>query len=361
MTSAGPPVAALPVGERLRRDWPYLVLAGLVTALVLAFLWYAGSTLLLLGAAILVAFLLDAAAEGVARLTGLSRRWGLAAVCLALVGVMLAAGFSVVPDLASQAQALVAEVRSTWDAISRRIDDFAWGRQALEQLQQNQAGGEGGGGAAGVRQVAQQALSAASATVSGLTNLLIIVIVGLYLAVEPRLYLNGSLRLVPLRHRPRTREILLAVAKALRSWLLGQLLAMAVIGAASWLGLWLLGIPYAAILGLVAALFAFVPNIGPILGLIPALLVAAGVSPWHPLYVLGLYAVIQTVESYLLTPMIQRRAVDLPPALLIVVQVAMGLAAGVLGLLLATPLAAAAMVVVRMAYVEDVLGDRSTE
>jgi predicted PurR-regulated permease PerM len=194
--------------------------------------------------------------------------------------------------------------------------------------------------------------------VGGLTNLLIVLIVGLYLAVEPGVYLRGFLRLVPPRRRPRTREILLAVAHALRQWLLGQLLAMAVIGLASGLGLWLLGVPYAAVLGLVAALFAFVPNIGPILGLIPALLVAAGVSAWHPAYVLALYAAIQTLESYLLTPVIQRRAVDLPPGLLIVVQVAMGLAAGVLGLLLATPLAAAAMVVVRMAYVEDVLGDR---
>jgi predicted PurR-regulated permease PerM len=206
--------------------------------------------------------------------------------------------------------------------------------------------------------VAQQALSFASAAVGGLTNLLIVLIVGLYLAVEPGVYLRGFLRLVPPRRRPRTREILLAVAHALRQWLLGQLLAMAVIGLASGLGLWLLGVPYAAVLGLVAALFAFVPNIGPILGLIPALLVAAGVSAWHPAYVLALYAAIQTLESYLLTPVIQRRAVDLPPGLLIVVQVAMGLAAGVLGLLLATPLAAAAMVVVRMAYVEDVLGDR---
>jgi predicted PurR-regulated permease PerM len=103
--------ATVPPGERLRQGWPYVALAGVVAALVLAFLWYAGSTLLLVGAAILVAFLLDAGARGVARLTGLSRRWGLALVCLALVAAVAVLGVSVVPDLAEQARDLVGTVR----------------------------------------------------------------------------------------------------------------------------------------------------------------------------------------------------------------------------------------------------------
>ena len=117
------------------------------------------------------------------------------------------------------------------------------------------------------------------------------------------------------------------------------------------------GIPFAAVLGVLAGLLDFIPNIGPLLGLVPALLVAFGVDGAKVVYVLLLYLGIQTLEGYILTPMIQRRAVDLPPALTIAAQVAMGLLGGGLGLLLAVPLAAVLLVAVRMAYVEDVLGE----
>ena len=132
---------------------------------------------------------------------------------------------------------------------------------------------------------------------------------------------------------------------------------MAVVGLITTIGLWLLGIPLASTLGLITGLFEFAPFIGPILAAVPAVLIAFTQSPMDALYVIILYIAIQQIEGYLITPYVQKRAVDLPPALTIFAQLLMGVLFGLFGLLLATPLVAASMVIVRMAYIEDVLGD----
>lgn len=113
------------------------------------------------------------------------------------------------------------------------------------------------------------------------------------------------------------------------------------------------------ILGLIAALLSFVPNFGPIISVIPAALIALVESPQLALYVLILYATIQTLESYMITPYLQHRLAEMPPALLLTMQVLLGVVAGVAGLIFATPLTVAAMVMIRMWYVEDVLHKRT--
>ncbi len=188
-------------------------------------------------------------------------------------------------------------------------------------------------------------------------GLAIILAIGLYLAAEPGLYKNGFLQLIPAARRARTREVLEAVGSTLQWWLWGKLLGMLVIGVLTTLGLLLLGIPLALTLGLLAALLTFIPNIGPILAVVPAALLALIESPTKAFYVLALYFVIQTIESYLITPLVQRRTISMPPALTITAQMVMGVLLGAMGVVLATPLTAAAMVVVKMLYVEDALGE----
>ena len=351
-------VTRLEAATRLYRDWPHLVVAGLV----LLVLWFAGRALLIVGAAVLVATVLYAASDGLARLTGLGRRWCLAIVCLALVGAATVAAWLAAPELARQAQELAGRARELWGDLRQRIDDFALGRRALEQLDKQTSGGGAGGSSGGalgeVGAAAERAFSVAGSVVAGLTELGIILILGLYLAIDPGLYLRGFLRLLPLARRPRARAILLEMAHTLRDWLLGQLVAMATVGALTGMGLWLIGVPQALALGIVAGLLDFIPNVGPILASVPGILAAASVGSTQALYALALYIAVQTAENNLITPIVQRRAVDLPPALTMVALLVMGLLGGVLGLLLAVPLAAVLTVAVRMAYVEDVLGDR---
>jgi predicted PurR-regulated permease PerM len=132
---------------------------------------------------------------------------------------------------------------------------------------------------------------------------------------------------------------------------------MAVVGFLTAVGLWVAGIPLAFVLGLIAALLSFVPYIGPIASVVPAALVALAESPTKVLYVFIIYGVVQLLESYLITPLIQERAVSIPPAVLISAQVIMGILAGAIGVLMATPLAVVLIVLVQMLYLADVLGD----
>lgn len=129
------------------------------------------------------------------------------------------------------------------------------------------------------------------------------------------------------------------------------------IGFFTTIGLWLLDIPLALILGLIAAILTFIPNIGPILALAPAVLFGLTVSPEQALYVTLLYISIQAVESYVLTPLVQRKTIELPRALTLATQVFLGVSLGGLGVALATPLTAVGVVATKMLYVEDGLED----
>jgi predicted PurR-regulated permease PerM len=155
------------------------------------------------------------------------------------------------------------------------------------------------------------------------------------------------------------REVLDAIGHVLQRWLVGQLVLMAIVGTITWIGLALLGVPFALPLALFAGLSEFVPYVGPIVAAIPAVLVGFAEGPHLALWVAGLYIAVQSIESYVLTPLIQQRAVYLPPALLLFSQVVLGVTAGPLGVIVATPLAAAGLVAVNKLYVEDVLGDKS--
>jgi len=118
-----------------------------------------------------------------------------------------------------------------------------------------------------------------------------------------------------------------------------------------------MGIRLALALGILAALFDFIPNIGPVLATAPAVLIAFMQSPLKGLYVLILYFIIQQVESFLITPIIQQKTVKLPPALSIVTQLLLTFVLGAIGLVIASPLLAIVLVVIRMIYIEDFLGD----
>jgi predicted PurR-regulated permease PerM len=171
------------------------------------------------------------------------------------------------------------------------------------------------------------------------------------------MYVRGTIRLVPPDYRLRAGEILGALGYTLKWWLIGQGVTMLVVAVATWLGLWALGVPLAFVLGVIAGLFNFIPNFGPLFSAVPATLLALTVSPERAIAVIILFIVLQNLEGNVLTPLIQRKAVDLPPALGIIAQILLGILVGPVGLILAWPLCAAVVLAVKMLYVEDTLGD----
>ena len=201
-----------------------------------------------------------------------------------------------------------------------------------------------------------------SLSVGAVADFFVIIFLGIYLAAAPEMYVNGLVRLFPIPRRPRVRVVLEKLGTNLGHWLWGQMLSMAVVGTLIGIGLTVLRVPLGLALGVLAGLLNFIPIVGSLVSAIPAILLAFLVSPWHPVYVVGLYVLVNTViESHLLMPLIQRHAVNLPPAVAVIALLLMGKLFGFLGLLLAIPAATALLVLVKTVYLENVLGDRQAD
>lgn len=315
----------------------------LITGAVV-FLWFALDLILLLFAAILFGILVRTLACWASDQLGISIGWSMTAVLLLLVGAFVGFGFLYAPALAEQTDQLTQTLPQAFAELTAWMRQYAWGTWLLDQI----SGGEPSG-----EQVVNHARRVAGSIANGMVGAAVILFAGIYLAADPRPYVRGLLRLVPQERRQRVAEVMFAIAYTLRWWLVGQALAMVLVGLAMGIGLAVIGVPLALALGVVAGLLEFVPLLGPLLALGPALLLAGAESTRDALWVLVLYGVVQSAESYVITPLVQRKAVHLPPVTTITAQVALSWAAGALGLLLAVPLAAATLVAIQMLYVQD--------
>ncbi|WP_294641758.1 AI-2E family transporter [uncultured Aureimonas sp.] len=318
-----------------------------VAVLAVAFLivlWTAPDVLLVVFAGILMAVFLRGGGEWIARKLNIRGGYGLAIFAVALaVGTLLFFGLA--------GAALAAQVQEFWDklpgAVSTArgyVDGHPWVAKTIDSLDPSSLAPSG-----------ESATAAFSSTLGAFGNVVVIVFIGLYGAVSPRTYVGGTTALVAPSQRPKFRSMIDEAGVALRGWLRAQFVSMSVVGVLTGLGLWALGVPLAPLLAVLAALLTFIPNIGPVLAALPAVLLGLSSGPGTALWVIGLYVAVQTIESYLITPQVQQESVSLPPALTISVQLLFGVLFGILGLGLATPLAAVALRLGRMFYVKEYL------
>lgn len=321
---------------------------------VLALLWLAADVLLLGFAGVLLAILLRGLANFLARHSPLTAGWSLPAVILLLGTVFALALWFSASTVLHQFDTLATVLPLTAKALEMQLLRFEWGQWLVEQAQAIDWGSRR-------IDVIGRTTGAISSVFGSLVNLVIIGFLGLYLAIQPHVYLAGLLHLTPVPLRRRMKEVLFEITRTLHAWLLGITASMTAVGVLSGVGLWLMGIPFALSLGLIAALLAFIPYLGPVLSVIPAMLVAVIRGPEYALYVASLYLGIQLVESYFLSPMIQQYAVSVPAAMLLFGQIMLGILLGGIGVVLAAPIVATVAVVVKMLYVEDLLQGGSTE
>lgn len=323
-----------------------IVLAVGALALVL---WVArGIVLLSFGGGLLAVGLVGLARQ-LARL-GLPYGLALALVVILLAGGALLGGYLIVPALAGQFEELFQRLIAAWEALEQQLHESAWGQQLIAAL--GDENGELRLPLPGLDALGQLT-STFAITVGALANVLFVLFMALFLAADPARYREGVLALVPPAGRQRARQIWQTITTTLRNWLKGTLISMLVVGSVAWLGLRLLGVPLALPLALIIGLFEFIPLVGPILGSIPALLVAFVSSPLLALYVLIFYVALQQLEGNLLTPLVQQQAVALPPALTLVAILLFGLLLGPLGYLFATPLAAVIVALIRALYLNS--------
>ena len=311
---------------------------------VILFVWYAAYALLVIFAGILLAIFLNALSQTLRSIVPVSVTAARILVIVLLLGLTVAGIWLLSPRIAQQSVALYENLPQAFASLADRFQNTEIKNQLTKIIPQ-------------LHEVAGGVLAPASWLVSTsvglIAKLVIILFVGLYLTFDPQRYTRGLLLLVPGDQRGQAKDILDSIAATLRRWTLGRMLLMLVNATLTSIGLWLLDIPFALTLGLIAGILNFVPNLGPIIAGIPAILIGLMQSPSQALYVAGLYLALQTVDGYVFTPLVQQQAVNLPPALTIAAQLFMGVLLGVWGVVLATPLVAASIILIDKLYVEE--------
>lgn len=194
-------------------------------------------------------------------------------------------------------------------------------------------------------------------TIEVFAGIVIILFLAIYIGADPKLYRDGIITLMPHRVRVRGEQVLDAITLALRRWLVTQLIAMVVMGVVATGVLTMLHVRAALPLGILSGLLQFVPMAGPIISAIPAIAMGFVDSPEKAAAVLVAFYVIHFLEAHVLIPLLMKEGVDLPPVLTVLTQAAMALAFGIVGLFVAVPLLVLGMILVKMLYVEDVVGD----
>jgi predicted PurR-regulated permease PerM len=318
----------------------HAVLIGIAAGAGLFLAWMAAGTLFLIFAGLLFAALLDACARGLARVLPIHRHWNLTIVCLALA--VAVTGFVVWSGL----------------SVALQIDQFvqALNRQ-LQSLEQSMVGfglipGKEHGEPATIGDLARvvfsnanqlfgEAQNAFSRTVGGIGDAVIIVLIGVFVAADPLSYRHHFVEFLPVRQRERVAVLLDETATILRRWLVGQFAAMLLLAILTGIMLMALGVPSPLLLGVQAGLFEFIPYLGAVVGAVPILLLALPLGNFTLWVTLGLYAVIHFVVGNIILPMMQKRTLDLPPAVALASLAIFGVLFGLASVAVATPVVVA--------------------
>lgn len=369
--------------------------AGLVIAMYLALqlLWFANALVLTVFLGVLFGLAVEAGVDRLERFR-VPRGVGAAIIVIGFFALLVAFGAAMTPTIREQSRELRVKIpqsidqleswinrrrggmlgmvigRDTAAASTARAADTAPGtRQLVADSSRTAADTAGDMSAPTATQRLRSSLGRQlggatrylfpflSQTIAVVAGLMLIIFMSIYIAADPGLYHRGLVHMFPYRARKRAGEVLSAIATVLRRWLVTQLIAMAAIGTVTTIALLILNVKAAFALGLIAGLLEFIPTVGPVLSAVPAIAMAFLDSPEKALIVTGVYIGIQFLENHLLIPLLMKGGVDVPPILTILSQALFTLLFGFLGLMVAVPLMAATIVVVKMLYVEGGAGD----
>lgn len=339
------PVTATAAPDRAFRQ--KVVQAALIVAAIVAIMavmWkLTGVVLMIFGAAV-IAVLIDTAARPFRRL-GLGYTPSIFAGLLASFALIGVIGYWFGNDVAAQAEAVQGNIARAIPAVQSWVEQRV-GPDAFSKI------------APAPGTIVSRLISFGSGTFGLITNAVVLLIGAIYLALDPSTYVRGFAKLFPRHLAHRVQRALVASGEALRRTLLGQFVTMIVNAILTMIGLSLIGMPSAVALGVILGLCNFVPMIGPFIGAIPGLLIALTLGPKMLMWTAIVYLVVQQFEGNVLTPMVQKRAVNVPPALLIFLLAGFGILFGIPGTLLAAPMAVVLYVLVASLWSRDTLGHK---
>ena len=333
------------------RDKTGQILTAISLVALAVILWLIADAVVIAFGGIVLATVLLSLSTPLRRLTKLKPRWNLLIVIVVLLGLSVLAAWMFGNEVAREMQELQRRLPEAVGHFVTWLDGSAVGRVVVDAIKEIG--------------VTTEALTRASAmvgtAVGATTSLLLIVFLAIYFASDPTLYRDGALRLIPPSRRPQVKRALDASGVALQKWVLAQAIAMTAVGVLTGGTLGLMGVPLALSLGVAAGILEFIPVIGPILSAVPGILMAFSKGPEMAIYVTLVYVAVQQIESNIMTPLVQRWAVKLPPVLGLLAIVVCGILFGVPGVIFAMPIAVVVMVLVKKLYVEDTLEKRETE
>ncbi len=325
----------------LKKVWQ---VAGVAT-LVIILIWIcltAVNVLFLILTAILVAIFFQRLAGLICKKTGWNAKLCLTLSVLGTILLMALVFWFIGAQVQQQIAELTEQLPQLVEQAKTKIGKTPVGRKIMDQISS--------GGSEQKMGPSVQRFFTTSFGVLG--DLFAILFLGIFFTISPSTYTNGFLKLMPVKAKPEAHHVLTETGNTLASWLKGQLFAMLVVSVLTGIGLAIIGVPLVLALALIAGLFNFVPNIGPLISAIPAILVSLPMGGNAPLFVIGLYLLVQALESNVITPYIQNKMISIPPALILIGQLIFGTLFGIWGIILATPLVAILMVVLQELYVK---------
>ena len=286
--------------------------------------------ILLIFAAIVTAAILDGGTRLLGRVLPIGRGWRLLIVCLSVLLFMIWTAMFAGSQIAAQAVSLQSVVMAQIERLAAWASDHGMGSFQLDTktISDNFAGTFG------------RVTAAVGSVVGAFTSLVMILVLGVFIAIEPRLYERGVAWMLPMKNRENFYITTARMGFTLRRLMAGRLLGMFVEGIGTWLACMAVGIPMAALLGLLTGLLAFIPNIGAIVSGVLLVLVGFSAGTDAGLWAIVIYLVVQTVDGYLIVPMVAKKTVDLAPALVLGAQILFGALLGIMGLFLADPIVA---------------------
>ena len=319
-----------------------------VAVAVLPFLiWYLFGVVLITIGAIILAMLLRLGAQPLVRWLSLPEPLALLISGFLILGVIAAAGYLFGTRITAEFQDVAQRALSATAEIHDRLEGSPWGKFLLEHFSGSDVSVTGV--LSGLLKISSRFLEA----------VVIMVISAVYLAAQPRHYRNGLIWLFPPRAHAHAATIIDGIGEALRLWLLGQLIEMVLIGALSMIAVWIIGVPSPLALGLIAGIGEFIPYVGPLLAAVPALLVALTKSPEATLWTAVAYLIIHQIEGNIVAPLIQRRMVSIPPAVMLLGIVAITYLFRATAIIFAAPIVVVIFAGVTLLYVQDTLGERT--
>ena len=340
------PKQARPSEVVLARRTAVVLLVAIALLAVAALVWRLSDVLLLAFGSVLVATILHAIGDPIARRTPLTPGWALVLAGLIVLAVIGGTMWLFASQVGAQISGALSQAQDAIPTIGKAIGIESLSEYLSQAMRQ----------AFDVNQV----LGVGYTAVETVADVVLVVMAGVYLAASPRQYRDGLVMLFPAAARSRVADALDTSGHALKLWLFGQAFSMLATGVLTWLAMWLLGLPSAVGLGLIAGVTEFIPLVGPFLGAVPAVLIGLSQSPTMALWVVAAFTIIQQVEAHLIQPLITRAAVSLPPALLIFTFVAFGTIYGATGVLFAAPLTVVIFVFVKKLYIRETLDEETT-